>query len=301
MSANPFRPTYAQALQAARRNARAGYVLSSLWRQRNKWPRGSKNMVFCGEAVEQVGRLKFGSNWTGAEVKARREVYPFPDFKDTLAEFDYDLTDFLRQESGNTAHTGDQNHKSPSEQSDKYEKMYDIAKTKWGVFAEENSKALDRLEWTCGWLAAKGQEGELVTFLRIADSAARGAAYEPAPEGFWNVEDALSWRFRDAGIGDAEGGEYIFFDVEKFEHALRDIRIFDAPGDLSRLHLSAFMQLLLRAIEVHDITPDNQPNHASLAKWFESEWRWRHLDERLFKAMATFVRDVESMDGRARK
>jgi hypothetical protein len=301
MSANPFKPTYAQALQAARQNARTGYVLSPLWRQPGKWPRGGKNVVFCGDAVAQVGRLKFGSDWTGGEVKARRRVYPFPDFRDTLAEFDHALTDFAERESRRSAGEDTQNPKCALGPVEKYEELYHTAKIKWDRFADENRKALNRLEWACGWLASKAQDGELITFLRLTDSAARGAIYERAPEGFWNVEDVLSCRFRSAGIGDAENQLYIFFDAESLESTSRDIRIFETPEEIGHLHLSAFMQLLLRAIEVHGITPENQPNHASLAKWFEGEWRWRHLDERLFKAMATFVRDVESMDGRARK
>ena len=216
MSANPFKPTYAQTLQAVRQNARTGYVLSPLWRQSGKWPRSGKNMIFCGDAVDQVGRLKFGSHWTGAEVKARWRVYPFPDFRDTLAEFDHALTDFADREASRSAGKNKQKQESPFERAEKYEKLYDTAKLKWDRFTEENGNALDRLEWVCTWLAAKGQDGELATFLRSANAAERGAIYEPALDGFWNVEGTLSARFRKAGVRIDDELKYIFFDTESF-------------------------------------------------------------------------------------
>jgi hypothetical protein len=156
------------------------------------------------------------------------------------------------------------------------------------------------LVWACEWLADKGRDDSVKTFLRAVDSVTRGGKLNPAPEGFWNVETVTQVRFSEAMVGERRSpdAEYIFFELESFTNALRDIRMYDVPAELGHLHFSPFMQLMLRAIEEYSITPDNQPKSLELQAWFKQEWRsTRTLGDRLFKAMATFVREVERMDG----
>lgn len=302
MSVDPFKPTYAQTLQAARQNSRTAHVLSSLWRQPDRWPTGGKNMVFCGTAVEQVGRVKFGSDWTGGEVKARGRVYPFPDFRDTLGEFDHALADYAQRKARRAADENEPSQYSLFEQADKHRKLFDAAVAKWEEFTEANANALDRLVWVCNWLAEKAQDGELTTFLRLAESAERGAIYEPAPEGFWNVESVLTSRFRSAAVCIDDEEKYIFFGAESFHGALRDIRIYEPPSSFDGTYLSAHMQLMLLAIQEHEITPEAPPKVEYLKAWFQKEWRGLDpLSDRHAESMATFVRGPHRKEWQARQ
>lgn len=285
MNGAAFKPTYGQTLQNARHNACRDRVLSSLWRHPEKWPSSNSKMIFCAEAVERAGRMKFGNEWSGDEVKAYRYVHAFPDFAETVADFQRDLGGFVEMQS-------------------KYKRQYDTAKAKWDQFSIRNTDALNRLSWTCNWLTEKAREEHLQTFLRLVDSAERGAIYEPASEGLWNVEDVLETRFQDAGIGFGYDTEkkYIFFGMESFQSALRDIRIYEPPSSLEGTYLSPYMQLMLLAIEVHQITPEAPPKVESLQEWFKQEWRGiDDLSERHAEAMATFVRGPHRKEWQTRR
>jgi hypothetical protein len=99
MHNDPFKPTIASTLKNARSNALGKRVLSHLWNTPASWPTAGKSMIFCCEAIDRVGELRYGSKWTGNEFKTYWKIRPFPDFAEILHALRDDIAKYDDRQS----------------------------------------------------------------------------------------------------------------------------------------------------------------------------------------------------------
>jgi hypothetical protein len=304
-------PTYKQTLSRTKQDLKSERLFPSFWRKPSAWPNGGKTKIFVCDAINAVGRLKFGDVWTGKEFAAYQRMDEFPSFAQTLAEFHHDLNEW--QSSQNPGHVYEA--VVPPQWEARYKRAYDHTAQEWENDRQANIVALGRLNWVVDWLANQTRDGELETYLRPVDNVESSRMYEPAPEGFWLVEDILWTRLNEQGRSSDRGsrfdsGEtgslYIFFDKASFDLAALKIAL---PPEISPAldvpYLSPFMRLALAVIHAEGLTETYQSKVDSvrdtvrrLAPSFGID-----LDDNkiVLKYLATIVRDPDSKRGRRPK
>lgn len=303
MAFDLLRPTYTRTIQALRREMRGTRVLSNFWRNPRRWPNPDNSKVFCCKALDIVGRSEFGSEWTSKEFGAYNRVDNWPQFVDTLAEFNWALSN--HKASNFSEKTGN----ALSEWGEKYRAEYDDAAVRWKEFCLENNEYIKRLRAVCDWVESKARSGEICTFLRLVDTAHKSGEYLKAPDGFWNVEDTVHNRLSEGTVLFSQDNKdpeeyYIFFDKISLEESLLTLDTSTELLDqLDVPHLSPYLKLALAVIRKEGITPENQLKKDAVLDTVHELAPKFGIDpegktKTLLGYLATMIREPESQAGR---
>lgn len=302
-------------------------ILSTFW-QGGNWPKGSKDMIFLGDALQRVGELKFRDDWTGKEIAAQRRVSSFPTFAGTLEYYWEKVRDKFPVETFPASSQTDWEGTIPPQfaipmpispadlkrlqraRAERLEQESADLRPIYKKFADEmearkvaNASSRIRLEWVINWIADHGRLGNLKTSLRLVRTENTPGAYIRAPEGIWNVEKVIKTRFKKGHINiiNDDGMEeiyYIFFELNSLEQNLGNLIPFKKPAALPDFHLSPYMQSMIEAIGALNITPANQPKKAMLAAFLMETWRGPEpLPRKMAERMATVMRETNSQKG----
>lgn len=142
----------------------------SFWDHRSRWPRGGRANVFIGDAIEEIGRTKFGETWAGNEIHAYDYTPDFP----TLASY-LEILSLIP---------------SPDHEAEWVQR-----RQQWEKVKLDREASLARLMWCIDWIGDAARDRTLSTFLRVVDTGGVGAGFFPASETLWNVEPLLERRF----------------------------------------------------------------------------------------------------------
>jgi len=160
---------------------------------RQAWPKADSSKCCIFEAVDLIGRAKYGQEWTGAELQAlhwheqpkvadevhrahraaasvRRPPRPVP----------VRLSEYMEKVSAQDEHDA----RIHARNRELKRAAHEAAVKKEQALWEENQRAVDRLSNATEWLAAQCRDGRITAYYRFA----RGGELSRMTPGDWNVE-----------------------------------------------------------------------------------------------------------------
>lgn len=321
----PF--TYEDCLDEMLQAEARSYLLSDFWRRPNSWPKGNRDTIFIGDAIQRIGQLKFGDAWTGQELSAERRAPSRPSFAGTLEYYWGRVRSTFPAGTFNATWLASWDGPVPppfaaslptsprelkAQQSARTQRLeqegaefrpaYDRHVANWQKRKDDNDGAKERLLWVLDWIATAGRLGDLETRLRRVDSENGLGHYVEAPDGFWNVENPIQSRFHKGQLRLSMGGEiynrfYIHFSSLSLSSNEFGFEFRENPLN-EGIHLSIYMKLILESLRDLNITSENQPDASIFKHYFESKWppSLKKTDAIIAK-MTTIAREPESGRG----
>lgn len=320
--------TYEQSLAEMIRSEPTASILNRFWQQSPSWPKGNEEMIFLGDAILRVGKLKFREDWTGTEIEAQRRISRISPFSGTLEYYWAKVRSTFPDGTFPASPQADWEGEIPPPfaiptpisaadlkrlqhaRARRLERDSSALKSCYEKFAGEaekrklaNDSARVRLEWAVAWIADHGRVGKLKTSLRPVRTDHAAGVYIEAHKGIWETENIIQSRLGkgyikfDVGNGILED-YYVFFNYNSFEQNLGDLFPFDAPPEFKDIHLSPYIKSMIETIQFLKITSANQPKKAMLAAYLIETWRGPNpLPKKMAERMATVMRETNSQKG----
>jgi hypothetical protein len=289
----PF--TYAECLEEMVRADPRSYLLSDFWRLPNRWPKGEQETIFIGDAIQLIGKLKFGEAWTGDELSAERRASSRPSFSGTLEYYWEQVRRTFPANTFTVTSLASWNGTVPppfatlssispreanAQRSARAKKLvqegpsFALRMTSTSQTGRNAKMIMTAQSNDCGgyWTGLlAGRLGDLKTHLRRVDSEIKSGHYIEAPEGFWNVENPIQSRFRKGHTRTSLNGEepknfYIHFSEASLK--ISSIEISNPNPAVNDVHLSLFMRLILQSLKDLNVSPENQPDTAIFVDYF---------------------------------
>lgn len=302
-------------------------MFESFWMNTSAWPRDPSGHVFLGRAFHQIGKAKFGDQWTGKEGAIRLpELLP-----DLLSPWDTasDVNARALLSLDGTA-LSDRMVKVARERS----RVAAIARIASGMGGakpkepEENmdltvqewarAKELNRAEYDAALpfaqratavqsLIIDGCEGGKLTAVYRSKA---GGEMTPMPPVWWNSDQGAVRRFYCCDVRPddpywtkSDQGEFswIFVTADSLANFLSQLPNSDIRAHYD-MHLSPYLALMLSVAKKLRITPENQPKIVTIEAELRAAWTLpKPLSESLVGAMATALREIDSQGGRNNK
>jgi hypothetical protein len=252
----------------------------NFWADPGRWPADPSGYIFLARAFHEIGRARFGNDWTGHEPYAASIPDPV-------------LLALLKKP--NSARTAEEN-----ERLIRLRASYAATRQRNLKESEARARVIEKD------IIKRCESGELLAAVRPT----RGGAMTSVPAHYWNGADpaprfygcqmSMTDPFGRAVAGD--GYSYIFVQHASLEKLLLSQPFSAKPQGLD-FHLSPYMQTLVTVARKLLITPKDQPKKEAIIAEIRATWTGRPeaLGKTLVEYMATILREPESQLGRARK
>lgn len=211
MTALPPPPVYKTERQPVLRVRNSVSVAS-----RSTWPVAASSTMFVWEAIDQIGKAKFGSEWTGRELQAQYwALSPARALHLARAQRLTDISMKILFPSGKVASVA--SYRKLSEMNKNKAVQHDAHVLHWrtrtaadleteAAEAEdrlwrENANSLLRLNEVVSWFGQRCRDGEIKCFTRLV----AGGSLTPMPAADWNAEPTLTARIAYGGWSRAAG------------------------------------------------------------------------------------------------
>ena len=246
--------------------------------------------VFLARAYQEIGRAKFGDDWTDCEP------YLPGDFSGRFSFFDILKKEERQRSSEESEFLGRYLADSKAEQTafeadpDRYRAEFVIRQAD---LDRARSAAQGRSDFVVSEIVRNCEGGTLLSYCR----AVRGGAMRQIPEWQWN--GAVGARFYCCEMSIKEpfsraiaGGNHCFIFIERnsLDHFLATQPFAVIPhGD--DLHLSPYLKVMLHVVRNWSIGPENQHTKEAIQQAMVEAWAGPGaLSENLASSMATLRR-----------